>query len=49
MTAYIKAIKILSNDAVLRAQYGRNSFARAQERTLSHKDYLHALAQSYTL
>lgn len=44
---YVEAFKRLSQDQVLREQYGRSAYARIQARTLSDDDYLHELVQSF--
>ena len=44
---YVEALKRLSQDQVLREQYGRSAYARIQTLTLSDEDYLHKLVQSF--
>lgn len=46
---YVEALKTLAHDNVLRTQYGRSAYARAQACTLSDETYLNKLVQSFTV
>lgn len=46
---YVEAFKTLAGDALLREQYGRSGYARAQSRALSDATYLHEFAESSTV
>ena len=49
VASYAKVMQELAGDSQKRAQFGRAAHHKAQSLVLSHDDYLHAIAESFTI